>query len=170
MQNVAELTPTKEKRTRNPASTDCPKCSSGDTRSFEMVNAEGTSTGTFAAGSYTVGGGATVTQGQTSSQSVLAARTQPPVKPSMQFGVLLAVLFGSFIFSMIGLGNIAELPGWLKMLLALVAVGALTTGAYMFERKRLEPLEAEHEKSFAAWKRNWICMRCGNAWRRVNIV
>lgn len=169
MQNVAELSPTKEKRTRNPASTDCPKCNSNDTRSFEMVNSEGTSTGTFAAGSYTLGGGATLTKGQTSNQSVLAAKTQPPEKPSMQFGALLAVFFGTFIVSMIALSFNEAFSGLVKLLLVLIATAALTTGAYMFERKRLQPLEAEYEKSFAAWKRNWICMRCGNAWRRVNI-
>lgn len=170
MQNVANLTATKEKCTRNPAATDCPKCGSNDTRSFEMVNSEGTSTGTFAAGSYTLGGGVTLTKGQTSSQSVLAAKTQPPEKPGMQFGAMLAVLFGSFIFSMMALSYISEFAGWLKLLLVFVIAGALTTGAYMFERRRLQPLEAEYEKSFAAWKRNWICMRCGNAWRRVNVT
>lgn len=125
-----------------------------------MVNAEGTSTGTFAAVSYTFGGGATVTQGQTSNQSVLAAKTQPPVKPNMQFGAMLAVSFGSFIFSMIGLSNIAELPGWLKTLLVLIAAGALKIGAYMFERKRLQPLEAEYEKKIL-WRGNEIGFVCG---------
>lgn len=111
MENVANLLPTKEKRTRKPAATTCPKCNSDDTRSFEMVNSEGTSTGTFAAGSYTFGVGATLTKGQTSSQSVLASKTQPPEKPSMQFGAMLAILFGSFIFSMIALSYISEFAG-----------------------------------------------------------
>ena len=170
MENVANEFPTKEKRARNPASTTCPKCGSDDTRSFEMVHSEGTSSGTFSAGSYTLGVGATLTKGQTSNQSVLASRTQPPEKPSMQFGAILAVFFGSFIVSMILLSYISELAGWLKLLLVIGIAGGLTVGAYMFERRRLQPLETEYEKSFASWKRNWICLRCGNAWRRVNVT
>ncbi len=170
MENVAEQFPTKEKRTRNPASTTCPKCGSDDTRSFEMVHSEGTSSGTFSAGSYTFGGGATLTQGQTSNQSILASKTQPPEKPSLKFGALLFVLFGSFIVSMIFVSYISELAGWLKLLLVFGIAGALTVGAYIFERRRLQPLEVEYEKSFASWKRNWICLRCGNAWRRVNVT
>ncbi len=169
MENVeSESLPTKERRARNPASTTCPKCGSDDTRSFEMVYTEGTSTGTFTAGSYTLGVGATLTKGQTANQSVLASRTRPPEKPDMRLGLLLVALFVSLIVSMILVSGISGLSGGLKFIVFLgVAVG-MVAGAYMLERRRLQPLMEQYTIDFATWKRSWICSRCGNTWRRVS--
>ena len=169
MENPTIELPIKERKARNPASTTCPKCDADDTRSFEMVHSEGTSSGTFSAGSYTLGVGPTLTKGQTSSQSVLASKTQPPEKPAIKFGAILVTFFGSFFLMWILVSVISPFTGWLNFILVIGITGLLTFGAYMFETKRVKPLEAEYQKNLATWKRNWICLRCENAWRRVAV-
>ena len=171
MENLgSESSPAKEKRARNPASTTCPKCDSEDTRSFEMVYTEGTTTGTFAAGSYTFGVGATLTKGQTSNQSMLASRTRPPIEPSMSLGLVVVAFILSFIIAIILFSFLPEFSGGLKFLLFLGVVAGLTALVYFLERRRQQPRVEQYAKDIAVWKRSWICLRCGHAWRRVIIA
>lgn len=168
MENLgSESSPAKERRARNPASTTCPKCGSEDTRSFEMVYTEGTSTGTFAAGSYTLGVGATLTKGQTTNQSILASRTQPPIKPTISLGLIVVAFVFSFIIAMILFSLLPNFSGELKFLVFLGVIAGLMALVYFLERKRQQPRVEQYEKDIAVWRRSWICLRCGHAWRRV---
>ena len=144
-----ESLPTKERQVPNPAATTCPKCGSDDTRSFEMVYTEGTSTGTFAAGSYTVGVGATLTKGHTINQSMLASRTRPPVEPSMSLGLMAAAFIVSFIIAIILFSLLPVFSGMLKFLSFLGVIVGLMMLVYVLERKRQQPRVEQYKKDFA---------------------
>lgn len=158
---------TSKRRAHDPSSTTCQKCGADDTSSFEMVYTSGTSTGSFTAGSYTMGVGATVTKGQTTNQSVLASRTRPPLKPTMRFGLMVVAFVLTLIVSMILFAFLPAMPGEVKFMLFIGIIVGLMVGVYLLERKRLEPLAEQYAKDFAAWQRSWICLRCGNTWRRI---
>jgi hypothetical protein len=100
-------------------------------------------------------------------QSVLASRTRPPVKPSMRLGVMVAAFVLTFIVLMILFAFMPAMPGEVKFLLFLGLMAGLMVGVYVLECKRTQPLMERYGKDFAAWQRSWICLRCGNAWRRV---
>lgn len=157
---------TKEKRARDPFATICQKCKSEDTKSFEMVYAEGTSSGTVTAGSYTIGDGVTLTKGKISSQTELALRVRPPEEPDFNIFLLFGIVLSSFIITMI---IVSYFDGSLKLLLGIGITALSAVGGYLLESRRLQLHKEEYKKNFAAWRRSWICMRCGNTWKRVSI-
>jgi hypothetical protein len=168
MTNLAtESVTTSKRRAPDLSSTTCQKCGADDTSSFEMIYTSGTSTGIFTAGSYTMGVGASITKGQTTNQSVLASRARPPLKPTMRFGLMVVAFVLTFIVSMILFEFLPAMSGEVKFLLFLGVIAGLMVGVYVLERKRLQPLTEQYAKDFAAWQRSWICLRCGNTWRRI---
>ena len=147
-----EPRPPTGRRLPDPSSTTCPKCGSDDTRSFQLVYAEGTSQGRISAGSYTFGGGVTATSGRTNSQSLLAARTSPPVEPSP---------------SVIGLAMLPLLLLFLAVAINIVVSIVFVALICVWLYRHYQPKRRKYKEDIAEWSRSWMCIRCGHAWRRV---
>ena len=168
MEDVSsESIATKKRRLRDPSSTVCPKCESVETSSFEMAYVQGTSTGTIVAGSYTPGFGGTFTQGKTKSQTALATRTRPPVKPSISFGELLAALVLSSILAGVTAAFIPGLSSVFRFILFFgISIGGVVL-AYIYQNRVLKKKLEQYNKAMSAWQRSWICLRCGHIWQRT---
>jgi hypothetical protein len=109
-----------------------------------MVYAEGTSTGTFAAGSYTFGVGATLTKGQTTNQNVLASRISPPIKPRLSIWLIIGAFILSQLIAAISFGFLPYFSVYLGVLAGLMALGYSSNAS-------------ANSRELRNMKRIWLC-------------
>lgn len=154
----------------------CPQCNSVETRSFEMAYTANTSSGTFAAGGFTLGAGATLAAGKIKQQSGLAARVQPPSPPR------LAQFFHVWLYSLAIILVVVAISGWAATLfdpllstpLAGFVIGVPTVIAVLIfplmlhrrAKTNNQKLGEIYEHALERWKSSWICLRCGYTWIR----
>jgi len=124
----------------------CPKCGSGDVRSYRAIYESGTHVGSVAGYQHTV-------------SSTLAATVQPP-QDSPKVGRVgcsaVLTLFAPFVIA-------SFVPGWWNgnvRGIALVVLFAL--GVYVTIRVFRGARDAGYPARAQAWNRSYYCMRCSH--------
>ena len=151
----------------------CPQCSSPQTQSFEMAYSMSISSGSTTGAAYTFGVGPTIAGARSTQQSNLASYVRPPIRPTANYGcaiAILAILGAGLASGIIGsLFESALTPDALAAIRALVFIGALIglilVGVNYQNQKRRE-WAGSYTQAYEEWRHWWICLRCGNRWRR----
>jgi len=128
----------------------CPKCQTGDVRSYESIYHSGTQSGSVAG--Y-----------QHSSSTVLASTVQPPVdrpKIGRVLFVGLLTLFVPVFFASFVPNHI--LGGWAQAFVGFITFAA---GVYLTVQLFRNVRDKDFPSRYAAWKSSFYCMRCSNRFR-----
>ncbi|MBK7803114.1 MAG: hypothetical protein IPJ55_10720 [Chloracidobacterium sp.] len=154
-------------------STNCPKCSSDDTQSFDMAHKSGSSSG-LVIGVGTTHGNLGVGGGYQKTKSGLAKQTEPPNEDSDVGSGIAFIFIAIFIFNFVGsplslllawvLGRENwDLTSWLVgMFIGLVAAITFVVLARKYNDSQKTKVAAAYKVALMKWQHSWICLRCGN--------
>lgn len=148
----------------------CPRCGSDNTVTFQMAYGPGASAGTFSAISYARRLGLITTGGRSSQMTALAARAAPPRRPPWGCWWMFALYVicgvgtpylilkvnggfpaGTFTDAqLVNASNLLSVSAYAAILLAGVSV-------YLWRRRN-------YGRALRQWECSWLCLRCGHAW------
>ena len=130
----------------NNASFSCPRCSSQNTSSFEMIYQSGTNR-------------------QTNTQSMLAEKVAPPSKPIISLGEFLGALIGSFGIVAVLVNLSAEiLEKSTRYQIGLLLFLIISTVYIVFRRRQIKKKVEIWSEEMRHWRSSWICLKCGYIW------
>ena len=129
-----------------------------------MIYQSGTTTGTSQTLAYGGEVGLIGASAKTKSQSVLAQRVVPPIKPEFSLSEVLAVgaIIAIIIFTSIGL-----LAFGLHWILVILIALAATGGVVYFTIQKINSVEKAkypYERALTIWQNSWMCLKCGYNW------
>jgi len=143
----------------------CPKCSSGDTQSFQMAYNAGTTSGNIKMGTFSHGDGFGVAGGKLNSQTLLARTVNPPSPPStgaeIALMIVTSVILGGvsfFLFNIFFSSGIATLVSWA------VTIGIGFALYFKYFKGQIASKKKMHSSAHFRWLQSWLCLRCGNSW------
>lgn len=151
----------------------CPQCASPQTQSFEMAYSMSTSSGLTAMAAYTFGVGPTIGGARSTQQSNLAAYVRPPIRVSDNSGWAIAIVsifvagICAVIASSVFKSIIAvEAAGGVGAVVFVIALVALLLLGMLYQSRRRAAHSESYARDYDEWRHWWICLRCGNRWRR----
>ncbi len=148
---------------QNPLNKQCSNCNSDNTQSFQMVYAQGTSSGNFSGLSYN-GDNVGMVGGKSTNQSVLASKIAPPNKPYFRLITIVFLSIFFFILTSIILKFVIDslLTRSLIAVISTILFAALTT---KYESIKLAKEQNIYTRELSEWQKSWLCLRCGSMWR-----
>lgn len=151
----------------------CPGCGSDDLRAAALVYEMETGVRSTSATGIGWGGGGIVVAGgaaQTRTMSALGARVAPPALPvvsSWRWFPLVFLSIPAFLLALTGNPDFQGRGfGWWALGIAVVSIGT-TVLAYRATESLHQDHMAGYEANMAAWRRQWVCLRCGKLLERV---
>jgi hypothetical protein len=148
---------------RQKLATNCPRCDSNHTQSFQMAYQTGTSAGKLRIATYNAEIGIGVGSGNISNQTLLAGSLKPPIAPNSSASLAISLIVG--IVSPFFLRPFLS-EKWIILSSLLFISVPIFSGYLTF--KLLTKDNAEKLKHFqsvlSCWSKSWICLKCGISW------
>lgn len=148
----------------------CPQCGSDDTAKLQVVYLKGASRTKLSGLAVGMDGSLGLAGGTTSTLTGAASNASPPAKKSTRWGIYLAATCGVVLLVMV-MALIAAMNdpsrrgdsfAGVIVILVILALGLLAGAALAGSALRYN--QTVWVQQHAAWKRRWMCQRCGAVW------